>query len=57
MSNFPILILAAGQSRRMRGRDKLMEVVEGQPLIRRQAEMALPDPQEFEALFDPLLLW
>ncbi|MBO6776680.1 MAG: nucleotidyltransferase family protein [Marinibacterium sp.] len=41
MSNFPILILAAGQSRRMQGRDKLMEEVEGQPLIRRQAEMAL----------------
>lgn len=36
----PILILAAGQSRRMRGRDKLMETVEGKPLIRRQAEMA-----------------
>ena len=41
MSDLPILILAAGQSRRMRGRDKLMEEVEGKPLIRRQAEMAL----------------
>ncbi len=40
MSDLPILILAAGQSRRMRGRDKLMEEVEGQPLIRRQADMA-----------------
>ncbi len=36
----PILILAAGQSSRMRGRDKLMEIVEGKPLIRRQVEMA-----------------
>lgn len=36
----PIVILAAGQSRRMRGRDKLMETVEGRPLIRRQAEIA-----------------
>jgi molybdenum cofactor cytidylyltransferase len=35
-----ILILAAGASRRMRGRDKLLEPVEGQPLLRRQAAMA-----------------
>lgn len=40
MSDPAILILAAGQSRRMRGRDKLMEPVGGMPLIRRQAEMA-----------------
>ncbi len=38
--SLPILILAAGASTRMRGRDKLMEPVEGRPLIRRQAEMA-----------------
>lgn len=31
-----ILILAAGASSRMRGRDKLMEEVDGQPLLRRQ---------------------
>ncbi len=37
---FPIIILAAGQSSRMRGRDKLMEVVDGAPLLRRQAAMA-----------------
>jgi molybdenum cofactor cytidylyltransferase len=37
----PILILAAGASTRMRGRDKLMEVVDGVPLLRRQAMMAL----------------
>lgn len=37
----PILLLAAGQSSRMRGRDKLMEAVEGRPLIRLQVERAL----------------
>ena len=37
----PILILAAGQSSRMGGRDKLLEDVQGQPLLRRQAKMAL----------------
>ena len=36
-----IVILAAGQSSRMRGADKLLELVSGAPLIRRQAEMAL----------------
>lgn len=40
LSDLPILILAAGQSRRMRGRDKLMEVVDGTPLIARQAARA-----------------
>lgn len=37
----PILLLAAGQSRRMRGRDKLLAPVDGQPLLRRMAERAL----------------
>ena len=37
----PILILAAGQSSRMRGRDKLLEDVAGEPLIRRQTRNAL----------------
>jgi molybdenum cofactor cytidylyltransferase len=37
----PIILLAAGQSSRMRGRDKLLEVVDGEPLLRRQAMMAL----------------
>lgn len=37
----PILILAAGQSSRMNGRDKLMEEVDGRPLLRRMAETAL----------------
>lgn len=38
--SLPIIILAAGQSRRMRGRDKLLEDIDGMPLLRRQAEMA-----------------
>lgn len=41
MVDVPILILAAGASRRMRGRDKLLEAVEGEPLLRRQAGNAL----------------
>ncbi len=40
MNDIPILLLAAGQSRRMRGRDKLMEDVDGQPLLRRVAQRA-----------------
>jgi molybdenum cofactor cytidylyltransferase len=37
----PILILAAGQSARMRGRDKLLEPVDGAPLLVRQVQTAL----------------
>lgn len=37
----PILILAAGSSSRMRGRDKLMELIDGVPLLRRSAMRAL----------------
>lgn len=40
-TELPILLLAAGQSRRMRGRDKLMEPVAGQPLLRLMAKRAL----------------
>ncbi|TDE38430.1 nucleotidyltransferase family protein [Antarcticimicrobium sediminis] len=40
MTDLPILLLAAGQSRRMRGRDKLMEPVAGTPLLRRMARRA-----------------
>lgn len=40
MSQVAILIPAAGRSARMRGRDKLLELVEGVPLLRRQAQMA-----------------
>lgn len=37
----PTLILAAGKSSRMGGRDKLLEQVDGLPLLTRQAERAL----------------
>ncbi len=37
----PVLILAAGASSRMGGADKLMQIVDGRPLIRRQADIAL----------------
>ncbi|MEP5632943.1 MAG: nucleotidyltransferase family protein [Tateyamaria sp.] len=37
----PVLILAAGASSRMRGRDKLRIAIDGVPLLRRQAKMAL----------------
>ena len=40
-SNIPIILLAAGQSSRMRGRDKLLEHLDNQPLLRRQARLAL----------------
>ena len=36
----PVLILAAGASSRMRGTDKLLEDVDGQPLLRRQIQLA-----------------
>ncbi|WP_300018829.1 NTP transferase domain-containing protein [uncultured Roseobacter sp.] len=38
--DLPVILLAAGQSRRMRGADKLLEEIEGVPLLRRQAEIA-----------------
>lgn len=41
MQNIAILIPAAGSSSRMRGKDKLLEDVDGLPLIRRQAAQAL----------------
>ncbi len=41
MTGLVILIPAAGASLRMRGRDKLLEEVEGVPLLRRQACLAL----------------
>lgn len=36
-----IAILAAGASSRMRGGDKLLELVEGEPVLRRQVRLAL----------------
>lgn len=41
MPDVAILIPAAGASSRMRGRDKLLEQVDGQPLLARQVRMAL----------------
>ncbi len=41
MSTVHILILAAGASSRMRGVDKLLQPVEGQPLLRHLAQVAL----------------
>ncbi|WP_187430992.1 Molybdenum cofactor guanylyltransferase [Roseobacter fucihabitans] len=38
--DLPIIILAAGQSKRMRGADKLLEEIDGVPLLRRQANLA-----------------
>jgi len=40
VTDIPVLILAAGEARRMRGSDKLLEPVAGVPLMRRQAIMA-----------------
>ena len=41
MRDIPVILLAAGQSRRMGGPDKLMQDVEGEPLLRRSARTAL----------------
>lgn len=38
--SLPIILLAAGASSRMCGRDKLLEMVDDEPLIARQARMA-----------------
>ena len=40
MTQIPILLLAAGQSSRMGGKDKLMQSVDGQPLLRQSALIA-----------------
>lgn len=39
-TDLPIILLAAGQSSRMRGRDKLLEKIDGVTLLRLQAERA-----------------
>ena len=41
MARTAILLLAAGASSRMRGADKLLQEVDGAPVLRRQAEAAL----------------
>lgn len=54
MANGPaILILAAGSSSRMRGADKLMEQVDGQPLIARMAQTALATGQPVHIALPP----
>lgn len=40
MTQIPIILLAAGQSSRMGGVDKLMQIVDGEPLLRRSARIA-----------------
>ncbi len=46
----PILILAAGQSSRMRGVDKVLMDVDGQPLLARQISMAAEVGEVFVAV-------
>lgn len=46
----PILILAAGQSSRMRGADKLTQIAYGQPLLRRVATQAVQVGDTYVAL-------
>ena len=41
MSGVYIILLAAGASRRMRGRDKLIEPINGQPLLRQSVQSAI----------------
>jgi CTP:molybdopterin cytidylyltransferase MocA len=40
MKDFPLILLAAGASSRMGGRDKLLEEIAGEPLLRRLARRA-----------------
>ncbi|WP_120635232.1 NTP transferase domain-containing protein [Ruegeria sp. EL01] len=41
MDKIPVILLAAGQSRRMGGADKLIKEVDGIPLVRRSTEIAM----------------
>ncbi|SLN36979.1 molybdopterin-guanine dinucleotide biosynthesis protein A [Falsiruegeria litorea R37] len=64
MSRIPIILLAAGQSSRMRGTDKLLQQVDGVPLLRHAAQIALgagpvivalpPEPHDRYAALDDL---
>ena len=50
----PVLILAAGQSARMRGADKLLQMVHGQPLLRHVTQQACATSNDvYVALPDP----
>lgn len=50
MSAIPIILLAAGQSSRMGGLDKLMQPIDGIPLLRRSAQTAQAVGQVIAAL-------
>ncbi|MEM8655325.1 MAG: nucleotidyltransferase family protein [Pseudomonadota bacterium] len=49
----PILILAAGASSRMRGRDKLREDIDGQPLLTRQIALAHTQSDDVRVALPP----
>lgn len=53
MPDLTILIPAAGASSRMRGQDKLLEPVDGEPILRRQARLALTLAPVIVTLRDP----
>lgn len=53
MSAFAILILAAGASARMRGADKLLEPVDGQPVIVERARAALETGEDVTVALPP----
>lgn len=44
--NVEVLLLAAGGSRRMRGKDKLLETIDGKPLLRLAAQAAIQSQTE-----------
>lgn len=50
MKKIPIILLAAGQSKRMRGQDKLLQQVDGMTLMRRSALTAMDAGEVFVAL-------
>ncbi|WP_299774550.1 nucleotidyltransferase family protein [uncultured Tateyamaria sp.] len=50
----PILILAAGAASRMRGTDKLMQDVDGQPLLARQIQIAQAVSTDVRVALPPL---
>ncbi|MGL5011997.1 MAG: nucleotidyltransferase family protein [Paracoccaceae bacterium] len=52
-TDIPILILAAGQSSRMRGRDKLAEVVDGLPQLTRITTAACATSQQVHVALVP----
>ena len=49
----PILVLAAGASSRMQGSDKLLEEIDGQPLLRRSLERAMATGAEVFVTLPP----